>query len=272
MSVKSKTMVKLRIEGKNMAKCDFWTHSDPYLIISRPKRGSYDFTKIRKTEKIQNEPNPKWKCILIPLSELCDENYSLPIRLTVFDEDRNSHDDLIGEAEVTLQILMNLVQTGGSIILKIGQKKRGELFVRECSIVDCSSTGMVRSMSTASYPESRSRSGSISPNFQQHQQPPVSQVDGQMHQYYQHPQQFQPVQPNYYQPQTQYQPQSLHPSYQQPPAAQVFQQPHYAQGFQPPSQNHLYPSLQNNIQSQPPFNVNQFPDDPTDTRPHSIYT
>jgi len=248
-----------------MAKCDFWTHSDPYLIISRPKRGSYDFTKIRKTEKIQNEPNPKWKCILVPLSELCDENFSLPIKLTVFDEDRNSHDDLIGEAEVTLQLLMNLLQTGGSIILKIGEKKRGELFVRECEIVDCSSTGVVRSMTTASYPESRSRSGSISPNYQQHS--PPSHVDGQQYQYHQHPQQFQPVHPNYSQYQPQYQPQSLHPNYQ---PVQMFPQPHPAQGFQPPSQNNLYPKLQNTFQPQPPFNM--FPDDPTDTRPPYIYT
>ena len=39
-------MVKIRFEGKNLANCDFWTKSDPYLILSRPKRGGYDFTKV----------------------------------------------------------------------------------------------------------------------------------------------------------------------------------------------------------------------------------
>ena len=41
-------MVKIRFEGKNLADCDFFTKSDPYLIISRPSsRGVYTFKQVK---------------------------------------------------------------------------------------------------------------------------------------------------------------------------------------------------------------------------------
>ena len=38
MSHTNKMMVKIRFEGKKLADCDFWTKSDPYLLICRPSR------------------------------------------------------------------------------------------------------------------------------------------------------------------------------------------------------------------------------------------
>ena len=38
MSDTNKMMVKIRFEGKKLADCDFWTKSDPYLLICRPSR------------------------------------------------------------------------------------------------------------------------------------------------------------------------------------------------------------------------------------------
>ena len=69
------------------------------VIISNILHPSKYF-QVRKTETIRNNLNPSWKILYIPMTELCDNDLSLPLRITVFDEDRNSHDDLIGEAEV----------------------------------------------------------------------------------------------------------------------------------------------------------------------------
>jgi len=223
-------MVKIRFEGKNLANCDFWTKSDPYLILSRPKRGGYDFTKVRKTETIRNNLNPSWKLVYIPLSELCDDDLSMPLKLTVFDEDRNSHDDLIGEAQVTLQQLMNLAVSGTPLTLKIGEKKRGDVYVRECDIEDLTTHNLVRKMSASSYPDRKPSQVSLPPQeaiIPEHQPPQSTFHNVQPHfsapQY--HPQQPQPMY-NVYLPQE-----------QQPP---YFQQP-------------------------------QFPEDPTDSRPQSIW-
>ena len=42
-----KIMVKIKFEGKNLANCDFWTKSDPYLQISRPPRAGSGFKKVK---------------------------------------------------------------------------------------------------------------------------------------------------------------------------------------------------------------------------------
>ena len=112
--------------------------------------------------------NPKWSLIYISLSELCDGDYSLPLNLEVFDEDRNSRDDFIGGAQVSLQDLMNYSQTGTIITLKMGNKNRGDLLVRECS-QEVDQTQLIRKMSATSYPERKPSAG------QNHFQNPVAQ-------------------------------------------------------------------------------------------------
>ena len=43
----SQSMVKILFEGKKLADLDFWTKSDPYLVISRPSsKGEYDFKQV----------------------------------------------------------------------------------------------------------------------------------------------------------------------------------------------------------------------------------
>merc|ERR1712156_1168891 len=83
-------------------------------------------------------------------------------------------------AESSLQQLINCSVSGGMIVLKLGEKKRGELYIRECGIEDCSNDVMSRklSQSQASYPERKSSSASMFG----HSQPPShapSCVDGQ---------------------------------------------------------------------------------------------
>ena len=45
----------------------------------------------------------------------------------MFDEDRNSRDDLIGSIELTLSDLQNPANSGSPVILKKGPKNRGQL-------------------------------------------------------------------------------------------------------------------------------------------------
>ena len=48
MSFGGQPMVKIRFEGKCLANCDFFTKSDPYLILSRPiTKGAYDFKQVK---------------------------------------------------------------------------------------------------------------------------------------------------------------------------------------------------------------------------------
>ena len=81
----------------------------------------------------------------------------MPLKIEVFDEDRNSRDDLIGSVELTLSDLQNLANSGSPVILKKGPKNRGQLLVRECQFEEPSSEHE-RKASITSYPPSRRES------------------------------------------------------------------------------------------------------------------
>ena len=272
----SQPMVKLRFEGKSLADCDFFTKSDPYLVLSRPAyKGVYDYKQVRKTETIRNNLNPSWKLIYISLSELCDNDFSLPIRITVFDYDHGTHDDLIGQTETTLRDLMSISASGSPLILKIGEKKRGELYVRQCETENTPE----RKPSNASYPEKKGSNASIqsysafppnhytqpqqmySSHIQQppepHSAPPHAQEVYRPHEGYQQP----PMGNTFYQPAT---------SYYQQPQVNYYQAPLNYQQHQMAS--HQAPATFQNFPILPQHSTfPSFPDDPTDTRPQSIW-
>ena len=75
----------------------------------------------------------------------------------MFDEDRNSRDDLIGSIELTLSDLRNLANSGSPVILKKGPKNRGQLLVRECQFEEPSSEHE-RKASITAYPPIRRES------------------------------------------------------------------------------------------------------------------
>ena len=293
----SQPMVKIRFEGKNLANCDFFTKSDPYLILSRPAyKGVYDFKQVnksfpllsnvnnqksilqvRKTETIRNNLNPSWKLIYISMSELCNNDFSLPIRITVYDYDHNSPDDLIGQTETTLLDLMGHSASGAPLVLKIGQKRRGELYVRQCEAENT----QTRNVSNSSYPERKTSDASLQsysatapPQCYSQPQPP------------RHMQQ--PPQPHLGQAHEVYRP---HLGNQQPPSGNSFNQPALS-FYQQPQMNFSqapmnYQQAPITYQHAPPMSYHQtpasfqncpqhstfqaFPDDPTDQRPQSIW-
>jgi len=133
-------MLKLKLEGRNLANCDFWTKSDPYLKLLRPCRIGGNLAMVRKTETVRNSLNPSWTLLYIPLSELCDADPGLVLTLEVYDEDRNSHDDLIGVARVSLVELQAAATASTPIQLRKGEKLRGEVVVSRCEVEE-SGTG-----------------------------------------------------------------------------------------------------------------------------------
>ena len=213
--------------------------------------------------------NPSWKLIYISMSELCDNDDSLPIRLTVFDKDHNSHDDVIGQTETTLRDLMGHSASGAPLVLKIGDKRRGELYVRQCEAENTQ-----RKISNSSYPERKASNASLH-NFSAPAPPQCYS---------------QPPQPHLAPPQEVYRP---HLTNEQPPMGNSFCPPtmSYQQPQHLPQMNYLQPQVNYH---QPQMNFQQaqtnyqqmnfqqapipqhstfpsFPEDPTDQRPQSIW-
>jgi len=134
-------MVRLKFSGRGLADLDFWTKSDPFLTLSRPNRRRDGQVQIRKTETIMNNLNPDWKLLYVSLSELCDNDFNMMLKIDVWDEDKSSRNDLIGSVQVTLGMLQKLAQSKAALPLVkeaegLHRRKegRGNLLVMECLV------------------------------------------------------------------------------------------------------------------------------------------
>ena len=57
MSTESQKMARIRFEGKGLDDCDFWTTSDPFLVLSRPARTGSDWVQVSIVLKIRASVN-----------------------------------------------------------------------------------------------------------------------------------------------------------------------------------------------------------------------
>jgi len=131
-----KEMVRLKFSGKNLADLDTFSKSDPFLELSRPSRQGYNYTSVRKTETINNNLNPNWKILYISLSELCDRDFDMKLKIEVFDED-NTTVELIGDVSLSLNDMLSMAASGTQAPLFMGHKRdkhRGDLYVKECVV------------------------------------------------------------------------------------------------------------------------------------------
>ena len=124
----------LKFDGKNLANLDFFTKSDPFLVLSRATKDGLGFTRVRKTETIRNNLNLSWKELYIATTELSDDDYNAPLNIEVYDEDLTSSNNFIDSVQLSLNELQGLAKSGSPIVLKKGVKDRGHLVVRECQI------------------------------------------------------------------------------------------------------------------------------------------
>lgn len=96
---------QLQFRAQNLDKKDLLGKSDPFIRIFRKEEGvldSHAWTKVHETEVIMNNLNPLWKPFTIADVALCGGDAARPLRLEVYDWDRDSDPDLIGIATTSV--------------------------------------------------------------------------------------------------------------------------------------------------------------------------
>ncbi len=78
------------------------------MTISRPLGGTVS-SNVYKTEVIKNTLNPTWNAFSLSVKDLCNGDYNMPLKFTVYDKDKNGSDDLIGEFLTTFVNLRTAV-------------------------------------------------------------------------------------------------------------------------------------------------------------------
>ncbi|KAF0979633.1 hypothetical protein FDP41_001301 [Naegleria fowleri] len=115
-------IVNIGLAGRDLAKMDLFSKSDPFFIIS--KSAGNQFVDIYKSEIIMNNLNPNWKNFEITMQKLCNGDENNPIKISVFDWDKNSDPDLIGHVTTSLSQLKQMSQNGSSLTIVDDQNKK----------------------------------------------------------------------------------------------------------------------------------------------------
>lgn len=119
---------------------EYFSKSDPFLRFSRIQQDGMA-TAIFDTETINNNLNPKWDRIRRNIHPLCNSNLDRPVRIECFDHNSVGSHKLIGMVDVSINKLLQLKESHGSLDLtrptsKSGASKcRGKLFVEECKVM-----------------------------------------------------------------------------------------------------------------------------------------
>ncbi|XP_055892331.1 copine-3-like [Biomphalaria glabrata] len=104
----NKEIAMFRFSAKQLDNKDFLSKSDPFLEISRLlPDGTWQV--IYRTEVVKNNLHPEWRAFNLDLPTLCSGDWSKPIRLTVFDSDKNGSYDLIGGATTSMSEMIKAI-------------------------------------------------------------------------------------------------------------------------------------------------------------------
>ena len=157
----SKEVVTAQFAAKGLDKKDFFGKSDPFFVISK-STSSGQFVVVRKSEVIKNDLNPAWRQMVIPVRDLCNNDYERALRFDVYDWDSDGSHDLIGSFKTDLRTLtiaamerkkfpcINEKKTS-----KKGYKNSGEMLVQsiavtqETSFLDYIQSGTAMNFSVA---------------------------------------------------------------------------------------------------------------------------
>ena len=140
-----KTKVSVSISCRDVPSMDLLSPSDPMAVIYE-WRGDR-FVRIRTTEPIMDEPNPKWKPFLLDFQFEQTQRF----RVEVYDIDNDKLDDLashdfIGYADFTLG---KVVASPGGLFSTSMMKKDGSL--RSKCMIDIRATELVEGRWKAYY-------------------------------------------------------------------------------------------------------------------------
>ena len=121
--------------GHKLANKDGWFgRSDPYIVISRLNEDN-TWSVVWKSVRIDNNLNPKWAPVKIPMGSLCNGDIDRPLKIEIFDYDENSSHDTMGIVETSVR---GMVSSNGSPFNVIETKKKGQKGYTNSGTLTCS--------------------------------------------------------------------------------------------------------------------------------------
>ncbi len=157
----NKEVVTIQFAASKLDKKDFFGKSDPFYVLSKAT-SSGQFVVVRKSEVVKNDLSPTWRPLIVPVRDLCNNDYERQLKVDVYDWDSDGTHDLIGTFKTDLKTLSvaacertRFPCVNEKKVAKKGYKHSGEVFVKnvmiekEHSFLDYIQTGTALNFSVA---------------------------------------------------------------------------------------------------------------------------
>lgn len=105
----TKEMVRFEMRAMHVDDVDWFSKSDPFLVISRLREDG-SLLKVHQTEVIDNNLNPVWRPWVMSVQTLCNGDHFLPLVLECWDDESSGKHQFIGKAEASLDLLKTCPQ------------------------------------------------------------------------------------------------------------------------------------------------------------------
>eukprot|EP01040_Poterioochromonas_malhamensis_P007719 gene7719-8337_t len=118
----------------------FFSKSDPFIVFLRCNEDS-SYSKVWESSVVPNSLNPRWSQAKIPMSTLCNGDIHRPLRIEIYDHERNGKHVFMGQInEISVASLLESRNVRLNVIEPIKQAKSrtyvnsGILQADDCSI------------------------------------------------------------------------------------------------------------------------------------------
>eukprot|EP01091_Cochliopodium_minus_P012551 TRINITY_DN3823_c1_g1_i1.p1 TRINITY_DN3823_c1_g1~~TRINITY_DN3823_c1_g1_i1.p1 ORF type:complete len:724 (-),score=170.10 TRINITY_DN3823_c1_g1_i1:161-2263(-) len=97
-------VLNIQFSAKNLDKVDFFTKSDPFVVISKVREDGQHIP-VLKTEIQKKTQDPSWKSNVVSLQLLCNGDFDRPLIWEIFDYSRSGNHTLIGLFQTSMRDL-----------------------------------------------------------------------------------------------------------------------------------------------------------------------
>ena len=118
--------MKLQLRGAKLKNKDgLFGKSDPFVVLKRINEDG-SWSAVWKSDVVMNNLNPTWKPAMLSVKTLANGDPDRPLRLEIYDWDRDGSHDSLGFVECSLR---DLAVAGQSWPVRYKSKQKGTIFV-----------------------------------------------------------------------------------------------------------------------------------------------
>jgi len=130
--------LRLKLAGSKLKNIEsgMFGKSDPFFELKKKNiiGMKVEWNTIYRSNVVKDNLNPNWNEDVISLSALCGGDLDTPLLLTIYDHESDGEHDFMGQIEVTVNRLVDMVGQVGLYVLDMEGKDVGRLLVQTAAL------------------------------------------------------------------------------------------------------------------------------------------